>query len=94
MSNDTLIRKREVVTTTNSAGWRYIKALAEDTVRDLERKAIDEDDDEKGNSLRREAKAARKFLNSFLLAVESQREADAPEQTAETTGDYFYEVAN
>lgn len=93
MNNDLLIRKREVVATTNSIGWRYIQELAEETVRDLERKAIDEEDDDKGNILRREAKAARKFLTNFLRAVECQREADAPEKPTNTE-EYFYLPSN
>jgi hypothetical protein len=91
MSND-LVRTREIINTTNSIGWSYIKDLAEGTVTSLERLAIDEDDDDKGATLRREAKAARKFLNSFLRAVESMRDATVPHEDA--PGPYFYDVAD
>ena len=90
---DLLHKKREIVTTTNSVGWRYIRALGEEAVKAAERRAIDEEDDLKGAVLRREAKAARKFLANFLLAVDAMRQADAPEQPL-TEDNFFYDVAN
>jgi hypothetical protein len=84
-----LTRNHEIITTTNTLGWSFLKELAEETVRQLEREAIDEDDDVKGNNLRREAKAARKFLNNFLNTVEEMRN---PVAVTETT--YFYELSD
>lgn len=93
--SDLLTRKREIITTTNSVGWRYIKDLGEEAVRAAERRAIDEEDDVKGSALRREAKAARKFFDDFLTAIEVMRGVEAPDSDeSNSTDSYFYEVAN
>lgn len=74
--NQMIVYKKEIAATTNTLGWRYICEIAERTVKELERQAIDEEDDLKGNTLRREAKAAGKFLKDFLLNVEVSRTVD------------------
>jgi len=65
--------KQRIVQTTNTPGWNDIALLAEESVKKLEREAIDEEDDQKGTHLRREAKAARKFLTEFLKRINSAR---------------------
>ncbi len=91
--SDLLTRKREIITTTNSVGWRFIKELGEEAVRAAERRAIDEEDDAKGATLRRQAKAARVFYDDFLQAIEAMRDVNAPESNG-TDSTYFYDVAN
>jgi hypothetical protein len=91
-STDLMLIKKDVIATTATRGWYHIKQLAEDTVKQAEREAIDEEDDTKGNNLRREAKAARKFLNSFLKSVEVMKLVEAADNTSSEEDD-FYEVA-
>lgn len=90
--SDLLQRKREIIATTNSIGWRYITDLATEAVTQAERRAIDEEDDAKGTRLRNEARAARKFLREFLAAVEAARSVEASDAPV-TEDDYFYDVA-
>jgi hypothetical protein len=94
--SELMMKKREIVSTTNSRGWYYVKEVAEKTIQKMERDAIDEEDDAKGSLLRRQAKAARQFLTTFLDHIESMRRIDAPETPDEETGkssDDFYEPA-
>jgi hypothetical protein len=96
MDEQLMLRKREIVSTTNSRGWYFVKELAEKTIAKMERDAIDEDDETKGALLRRHAKAAREFYNKFSQQVESMRHVDAPESPDEETGksdDDFYTPA-
>lgn len=90
--SDILKRKHEIVTTTNTIGWRYIQELGEEAVKAAERRAIDEEDDAKGARLRHEARAARTFFTDFIQAVEVARNIDAPERPV-TEDSYFYDVA-
>jgi len=77
VSNDTnqyMQVKQRIVLTTNTPGWQDIVKLAEESVKQIERAAIDEEDDAKGANLRREAKAARKFITDFLARINSARQ--------------------
>lgn len=85
--------KHAVVEVTSRPGWQVIRAIAEDTVKSMERAAIDEEDDTKGASLRREAKAARKFLDQFLQQVEITTRVEVPEDGQSTAADEQYEIA-
>ena len=77
MDNNKLLHmKKSIIETTNTVGWAYITKFANTVATDMERAAIDEEDDTKGNSLRREAKAARKFLNDLLTRIEMARQVD------------------
>lgn len=86
MSNIDNLKRHEIISATSTRGWFYIKEIAEKTVSDMERKAIDEDDDAKGATLRRRANAARHFLTSFLDTIESMSRFDSPETPVEETG--------
>lgn len=89
MSNEELmLQKHEIVLTTNTRGWHYITTIAENTVKAMERTAIDEEDDAKGAVMRREAKAARQFLGNFLRSVEAMRRIEVPENTSSAEQDY------
>jgi lysyl-tRNA synthetase class I len=88
LDNQSLMRvKQRIVMTTNTPGWQDIHRLAEESVKQLERQAIDEEDDTKGATLRREAKAARKFINDFFARIESARQV-----SDEPTADTFLEI--
>jgi len=96
-SNELMLMKKEVISTTHSRGWYYIKKMAEDTVARMERTAIDEEDDIKGSALRRQAKAARQFLADFLQQIEITSRVEVPESPQATDAkpaDDFYEVAD
>jgi hypothetical protein len=79
-SNSQLMQvKLEIVQTTNTRGWQLIQKLGEETVKNMERMAIDEEDDVKGTLLRREAKAARKFFTDFTARINLARQvSDEP----------------
>jgi hypothetical protein len=78
-SNESLIAaKRELNVTTTSPGWEVIKQYAEAIVSEKERAAIDEEDDIKGNALRREAKAARAFMSKLFEQIEKAKRFDEP----------------
>lgn len=89
-----MMRKREVLQTTASRGWQYIQSLAEDTVREMERATFNTDDDAQATVLRRQAKAARQFLTTFISKVEAFKSLDDAEPSEEKgTPDDFYEVS-
>lgn len=91
-SADIMQRKRAALDITSRPAWYIVRGIAEDTVKSMERAAIDEDDESKGANLRREAKAARKFLNTFLQEVEiATRVEDVPKDAPVV--DEQYEVA-
>jgi len=83
-----MVMKKEIVATTNTTGWAYIRKFADRVVTDMERKAIDEEDDVKGNNLRREAKAARIFFNDLMTRIELAKQV-----TDEPTDDDFVDIA-
>lgn len=88
MDNSNLMQtKFEIVQTTNTRGWAFIQKLAEESVKKMERNAIDEDDDIKGSAMRREAKAARTFLNDFMKRVDLARQV-----TDEPSDNDFLEI--
>jgi hypothetical protein len=66
--------KQRIVQTTSTPGWSDVVKLAEESVKKIERLAIDEEDETKGSNLRREAKAARRFLTDFLKRINSSRQ--------------------
>jgi len=72
--NQLMQLKQRIAQTTNSAGWNDVVKLMEESVKRIERQAIDEEDDQKGNNLRREAKAARKFFTDFVKRINSARQ--------------------
>lgn len=81
MDSQLLAKKHEIINTTNTVGWTLIKELGESTITQMEREAIDEDDDAKGAVLRRQAKAARVFFNDFLTAINSYRQVEQDNST-------------
>lgn len=85
MDNDKLMQmKAALIETTASRGWSFVEKFAETVVRELESKAIAEDDDAKATGLRRDARGARKFKDELF-----QRILLAKSQEPET----FMEVA-
>lgn len=86
-------RKHAVVEVVSRPGWHVVRAIAEDTVEGMVRDAISEEDDVKGSALRREAKAARKFLNNFLQQVEITTRVEVPEDVSDADLDEDYEIA-
>lgn len=79
--------KGALLETTASRGWRYVTRFAETVVRDMEKAALAEDDDQKANGLRRDARGARKFMDDLLRRIEIAQSIDAPQD------DDFLEVA-
>jgi hypothetical protein len=68
-----LVMKAALMETTASRGWKYVERFAETVVRDLERKALDEDDDAKAAGMRRDARGARKFKDDLFERINMAR---------------------
>jgi hypothetical protein len=63
----------------NNPGWGDIVKLAEQTLTQIEREVIEEEDDAKAAGLRRDAKGARKFWVEFTNRLNaSSRVSDEP----------------
>lgn len=70
MDNKALMEMRAaLIETSASRGWSYIEKFAETIVRELEREAIAEEDDNKAHGLRRDARGARKFKDELFRRV-------------------------
>jgi parvulin-like peptidyl-prolyl isomerase len=80
-------QKLELLSTTATAGWQRIQRFAETVVRDLERKALSEEDDDKANGFRRDARGARTFKEELFRRIEIAKAFDDQPRT-----DNFVEV--
>jgi hypothetical protein len=88
-SNKEMTIKQELVKTTSTPGWAYMKQLAEKLVKSKEEKALSEEDETRVVSLQRKAQAAREFLNDFLNEIERRKQVEAPvTQLSELIADY------
>ena len=88
-SNAQLMRRKlAVIEVQGKPGWHIIRELAENTVKAMIDEAINEEDEVRGSNLRREARAARKFLDRFLQAVEITSRAEVPEDVAPAGENY------
>lgn len=76
-NNDLMVMKAALIQTTASAGWRYVETFAETVVRNLESASILEDDDQKANGLRRDARGARKFKDELFRRIELAKAQEA-----------------
>jgi hypothetical protein len=65
--------KAALVVTTNTAGWQYVKQIAENVVKAAIQAALDEDDSVKGESLRRKAKAAQEIFRDLFNVIETSK---------------------
>jgi hypothetical protein len=79
--------KHALIETTAGAGWEYVKRFAERVVRDMEKKALAEEDDAKANGLRRNAKGARDFMEDLFHRIDLAKQI-----SDEPTEDTFLEV--
>jgi hypothetical protein len=61
--------KAALVEMTATRGWSYLEKFAETVVRELESRAIAEEDDAKATGLRRDARGARKFKDELFKRV-------------------------
>ncbi len=82
-----LNQKSDLVNMINSVGWFIASKVAKDKLEEMERYALDCEDESKIPSLVREAKAARKFWDAFLQTIDNAK------NPAETPADSFIEVS-
>lgn len=68
MSKD-FVRASEIQSVLNSPGWRHIDATLEATVRDIEKAALSEEDEQRIVARQREARIARQILEKFRSRV-------------------------
>lgn len=78
MDNSTLMQmKAALLETTASKGFYFVEKFAETVVRELESKAIAEEDDTKANGLRRDARGARKFKDELFTRINMAKNQEA-----------------
>lgn len=82
-----LVMKAALIETTASRGWPFVERFAETVVRDLETKALEEDDDVKASGLRRDARGARKFKDDLFKRIQIARNFDTEEGFVEVVTD-------
>jgi hypothetical protein len=82
-----MIVKAALIETTASRGWSYVEKFAETVVRDLEAKALEEDDDAKAAGLRRDARGARKFKDELFKRIQMFRNLDNSDGFVEVVTD-------
>ena len=63
--------KAAIVSTTNTAGWRYIKEVADKLVAEAIQGALDEEDSALGESKRLKAKALQKGFADLFQSITS-----------------------
>lgn len=80
-----MVMKASLIETTSSRGWLYVGKFAETVVRDLEKKALEEDDDDKANGLRRDARGARKFKDELFRRIQLARNVDTSDGFVDVT---------
>lgn len=88
MDNRLLQLKQRLTETTMTPGWADIKRFAETVVRDMEKKALAEEDDNKANGLRRNAKGARDFMEDLFHRLDIAKQI-----SDEPTEDTFLDIA-
>lgn len=87
MANQDLMEmKAAMLEITASRGWAYIEKFAETIARELERAAIEEEDDTKAHGLRRDARGARKLKDELLRRVNLAKNQE-PETFVEVATD-------
>ena len=79
--------KAALVEVTASRGWMFVERFAETGVRELETKALDEDDDATANGLRRDARGARKFKDDLFKRINIGRNFDSADGFVEVVTD-------
>lgn len=82
-SNEKIAFKKELLFTTGSRGYSYIQDMANQVLGRMAAAAINEDDDVRGASLRREAKAAQKFWTDLTQAITENTQLDLTPETTE-----------
>lgn len=68
--------KQAFIRITSDASWNTIRDLADEVVYEIEQKCIQEDDREKAETYRCDARGARKFWAGLLRMMELAKEAD------------------
>lgn len=82
-----MVMRAALIETTASRGWSFVEKFAETVVRDLEAKALEEDDDEKANGFRRDARGARKFKDELFKRIQIARNFDTKDGFVEVVTD-------
>ena len=82
-----MVMRAALIETTASRGWLFVERIAEAVVRDLEKKALEEDDDTKSSGLRRDARGARKFKDDLFRRIQIARNFDNKDSFVEVVTD-------
>lgn len=76
--------KAEFLQLTSSSGWLRFKKFSESVLRDLEKDALMEDDDEKASGLRRDARGARKYFDEVMRRIDLAKDREFLPDDAES----------
>ena len=82
-----MVMRAALIETTSSRGWSYVERFAETVVRDLEIKALEEDEDVTASGLRRDARGARKFKDELFRRIQMARSFDNKDGFVEVVTD-------
>lgn len=66
--------KSALISTTNTVGWKYIRQIADNVVKNAVQAAIDADDPKAGESLRQKAKALQEGLRDLFNTIETSKQ--------------------
>lgn len=86
-NSELLAMKAALLEMTATRGWSFFQKFAETVVRDLETKAVAEEDDVKANGLRRDARGARKFKDELFRRVELAKSFESQDSFIEVATD-------
>ena len=82
-----MVMKAALIETMASRGWQFVERFAETVVRDLETKALSEDDEIKASGYRRDARGARKFKDDLFKRLLIARNLDNKDGFVEVVTD-------
>lgn len=69
--------KAALIRISSDPAWSVMRDLADEVVYTLERKALDEDDEEKAKTFRHDARGARRFWMKWLGLIDVTKDGSA-----------------
>jgi len=75
--------KAAFIRITSDQSWQVLRVFADDCVRELEQKALMEDNEDKAKTYRHDARGARKFWDNFLRQIDLAKGAESGENFLE-----------
>ena len=85
--NEQMILKAALIETTATQGWLFLEKFMETIVREIEQSSVSEEDDQKANGLRRDARGARKFKDKLLERIQLAKNCESNNNFIEVATD-------